>query len=129
MGSFLVAFAAVSRQELVGLALGSRWGRPSPLAEPLLQQVGPPNGKHQSTGFRASLDHFWAAEGRQGPSGTRCRVYFPLSYVQGAPTGPVLCLFRLGFWRFGAGLGAPAAAGPAGSTPADHPWRRRLGGW
>ena len=50
MGSFLVAFAAVSRQELVGLALGSRWGRPSPLAEPLLQQVGPPNGKHQSTG-------------------------------------------------------------------------------
>ena len=32
MGSFLVALAAVSRQELVGLALGSRWGRPSPLA-------------------------------------------------------------------------------------------------
>ena len=72
MGSFLVAFATVSRQQLVGLALGSRWGRPSPLAEPLLQQVGPPNGKHQSTGFRASLDHFWAAEGRQGPSGTGC---------------------------------------------------------
>ena len=32
MGSFLVAFAAVSGQQLVGLALGSRWGRPSPLA-------------------------------------------------------------------------------------------------
>ena len=67
MGSFLVAFAAVSRQELVGLALGSRWGRPSPLAEPLLQQVGPPNGKHQSTGFRAGMDRFWTAMGRQDP--------------------------------------------------------------
>ena len=42
MGSFLVAFAAVSRQELVGLALGSRWGRPSPLALLLPEQVGPP---------------------------------------------------------------------------------------
>ena len=42
MGSFLVAFATVSRQELVGLALGSRWGRPSPLAVALLEQVDPP---------------------------------------------------------------------------------------
>ena len=42
MGSFLVAFATVSRQQLVGLALGSRWGRPSPLAVLLLEQVEPP---------------------------------------------------------------------------------------
>ena len=42
MGSFLVAFAALSRQELVGLALGSRWGRPSPLTVPLAEQVEPP---------------------------------------------------------------------------------------
>ena len=128
MGSFLVAFAALSGQELVGLALGSRWDRPSSLAVLLLEQVDPPNGQHQSTGFRVGLDHFWAAEGRQGPSGTRCRSSVGPSYVQGATTGPVLCFFLLGFWRFGAGLGAPAAAGPAGSTPADHPWRRRLGG-
>ena len=42
MGSFLVAFATVSRQQLVGLALGSRWGRPSPLTVPLAEQVEPP---------------------------------------------------------------------------------------
>ena len=42
MGSFLVAFAALSHQQLVGLALGSRWGRPSPLALLLPEQVGPP---------------------------------------------------------------------------------------
>ena len=72
MGSFLVAFAALSGQELVGLALGSRWDRPSSLAVLLLEQVDPPNGQHQSTGFRVGLDHFWAAEGRQGPSGTGC---------------------------------------------------------
>ena len=110
MGSFLVAFATVGHQQLVGLALGSRWGRPSPLAEPLLQQVGPPNGKHQSTGFRAGLDRFWTARGRQDPPGTQCRVSFPVSSVQGATRGPVLCLFGLGFWRSAAGLEAPAAA-------------------
>jgi len=84
MGSFLVAFAALSHQQLVGLALGSRWGRPSSLAVLLLEQVDPPNGQHQSTSFRASLDHFWAAEGRQGSSGTGCRVSLPASSVQGA---------------------------------------------
>ena len=42
MGSFLVAFAALNHQQLVGLALGSRWGRPSPLALLLPEQVGPP---------------------------------------------------------------------------------------
>ena len=63
MGSFLVAFAALSGQELVGLALGSRWDRPSSLAVLLLEQVDPPNGQHQSTGFRVGLDHFWAAPG------------------------------------------------------------------
>ena len=128
MGSFLVAFATVSRQQLVGLALGSHWGRPSPLALLLPEWVGGPNGQHHSIDFRGSLDHFWVAEGRQDPSGTRCRSSSPLSYVQGAPTGPVLCLFRLGFWRFGARLGASAAAGPAGSMPAAHPWHGRLGG-
>ena len=81
MGSFLVAFATVSRQQLVGLALGSRWGRPSPLTVPLAEQVEPPNGQHQSIGFRVGLDHFWAAVGRQGPSGTRCRVSVGLNYV------------------------------------------------
>ena len=95
MGSFLVAFATVSRQQLVGLALGSRWGRPSPLAVPLAEQVEPPNGQHHSADFHRSLDHFWVAEGRQEPSGTGCRVYFPLSYVQGASTRPALCLLTL----------------------------------
>ena len=43
MGSFLVAFATASRQQLVGLALGSRWGRPSSLTVPLAEQVELPN--------------------------------------------------------------------------------------
>ena len=81
MGSFLVAFAALSHQQLVGLALGSRWGRPSPLAVPLAEQVEPPNGQHHSADFHRSLDHFWVAEGRQDPSGTRCRSSSPPSYV------------------------------------------------